>query len=189
MLTKVNGKTQLGDIMRYPPLVDILQETGLQLVGCSLPLDMSLRRFFKAQGLASSLLDSSLSKLNTAIEELHTQLNTDGVIGNVSITETAAVKITQFLEQKNQLDAGLRITVVPGGCSGYQYYLKVDKAREDFDVVFSKNGANVIVAKADIPLVDKSVLDFKDSLTMGGGGFMLDNPNAKSTCACGQSFA
>ncbi|MFW9854818.1 MAG: HesB/IscA family protein [Candidatus Thorarchaeota archaeon] len=189
MLTKVNGKTALGDIMRYPPLVNILQDAGLQLVGCSLPLDMSLRRFFKAQGLPSDKLDSSLSRLNEAIEELHTQLNTDAVIGNITITEMAAEKITQFLKQKNELDAGLRITVVPGGCSGYQYYLKVDKAREDYDVVFSMNGAHVIVAKADIPLVDNSILDFKESLTYGGGGFMLDNPNARSTCACGQSFA
>lgn len=189
MLTKVNAKTPLGDILRYPPLVDILQETGLQLVGCSLPLDMSLKRFFRAQGLPSSQLDTSLSQLNVAIEELHTQLDSDEVIGDITITDMAAEKITQFLEQKSQLDAGLRITVVPGGCSGYQYYLKVDKARENYDVVFSKNGAHVIVAKADISLVNNSILDFKDSLTVGGGGFMLDNPNAKSTCACGQSFA
>ena len=175
--------------MRYPPLVDILQETGLQLVGCSLPLEMSLKRFFKTQGFPSTMLDTSLSQLNVAIEELHTQLDTDDVIGNISITDMAAEKITQFLKQKNELDAGLRITVVPGGCSGYQYYLKVDKARERYDAVFSKKGAHVIVAKADLPLVNDSVLDFKDSLTVGGGGFMLDNPNARSTCACGQSFA
>lgn len=190
MLMKVNGKTQLGDILRYPQFVDILQEAGLQLLGCSLPLDMSLKRFFKTQGFSSDLLDESLAKINETIEELYVELDSAEINGAITITDYAADKINSYLESKGKSNSqhGLRITVVPGGCSGYQYYLKIDEPRPEWDTVFDNNSAKVIVAKADIPVLKDAVLDFQESLMVGGGGFMIDNPNAKSTCACGKSF-
>ncbi len=113
----------------------------------------------------------------------------------ITVTEVAASKITQLLdEEKKKLDeekkqdGGLRVFVQGGGCSGFQYGLMIEEGVGDaqVDKIFRSNGVTIFVDPISIRYLTGAEVDFVDNLT--GGGFMINNPTAKTTCGCGQSF-
>src|SRR3989344_3847192 len=81
---------------------------------------------------------------------------------------------------------GLRIEVIPGGCSGYMYNITTEDKINNDDKVFEEKGVKVILDKESLDLLKGSKLDYVDSLQ--DAGFRIHNPNAKSTCGCGHSF-
>lgn len=104
----------------------------------------------------------------------------------VKLTDIAAEKVTGFLAgQDAGPDAGLRVAVRGGGCSGFQYALALDERRDD-DHVFEDHGIQVMVDPASLRYVDGSVVDFKE--TMMESGFDVSNPNIVASCGCGSSF-
>ena len=104
----------------------------------------------------------------------------------VTLTDLAAEKVAQFLaSQDSTEDAGLRVAVRGGGCSGFQYALALDEHR-DGDQIFEDHGIRLIVDEASLQYVDGSVVDFKES--MMGAGFEVNNPNVVAACGCGSSF-
>ena len=82
---------------------------------------------------------------------------------------------------------GLRIEVTGGGCSGFQYGLKLDASQTPEDTVFEYGDIKVLVDPASLPMLEGTTVDFVDSLD--GSGFKFTNPNAKSACSCGSSFS
>ena len=106
---------------------------------------------------------------------------------SVVITETAAVKVRTLLDQEGRDDLNLRIAVQPGGCSGLRYQLFFDDRSLDGDVRQEINGVGVVVDRMSVPYLGGAVFDFVD--TIEKQGFTIDNPNAGSSCACGDSFS
>lgn len=106
---------------------------------------------------------------------------------SVVITETAAVKVRTLLDQEGRDDLNLRIAVQPGGCSGLRYQLFFDDRSLDGDVRQVINGVGVVVDRMSVPYLGGAVIDFVD--TIEKQGFTIDNPNAGSSCACGDSFS
>jgi iron-sulfur cluster assembly accessory protein len=106
---------------------------------------------------------------------------------SVVITETAAVKVRTLLDQEGRDDLNLRIAVQPGGCSGLRYQLFFDYSSLDGDVRQEINGVGVVVDRMSVPYLGGAVIDFVD--TIEKQGFTIDNPNAGSSCACGDSFS
>jgi iron-sulfur cluster insertion protein len=80
----------------------------------------------------------------------------------------------------------LRIAVEGGGCSGFHYDIKLDDAAPD-DLVLEKDGARVLVDTVSLPFLENAVIDFSDELI--GARFVVQNPNATSSCGCGTSFS
>ena len=80
----------------------------------------------------------------------------------------------------------LRVAVEGGGCSGFQYEIKLDEAQPD-DLVLEKNGATVLVDAVSLPFLENAVIDFSEELI--GARFVVQNPNATSSCGCGTSFS
>ncbi|MCR9113420.1 MAG: iron-sulfur cluster assembly accessory protein [Rhodobacteraceae bacterium] len=80
----------------------------------------------------------------------------------------------------------LRIAVEGGGCSGFQYEIKLDAPAED-DVVLEGNGERVVVDSVSLPFLAGATIDFTEELI--GARFTIDNPNASSSCGCGTSFS
>ena len=108
--------------------------------------------------------------------------------GPVTVTAAAAGKIHALLAEEQKSEAGLRVFVQGGGCSGFQYGLMIEDGIGDADVdkIFESNGVKLFVDPISIRYLTGAEVDFVDHLT--GGGFTIKNPNAKSTCGCGQSF-
>ena len=109
--------------------------------------------------------------------------------GLINVTPTAATKIQALLSEEDKKQAGLRVFVQGGGCSGFQYGLMIEEGEGDAesDRVFESNGVKLFVDPISIRYLTGAEVDFVDNLT--GGGFTIKNPNAKSTCGCGSSFS
>ena len=105
----------------------------------------------------------------------------------VELTSKAADELRLYLEKQGKPGAALRIFVTAGGCSGLSYGMVVDDKLTDDDFVIVKDGARVAVDRSSAPFITGSVVDYKAEKLMGGG-FVVSNPNAVSTCGCGESF-
>lgn len=90
-------------------------------------------------------------------------------------------------DNKNPDKDYLRVFVQGGGCSGFQYGLMLEENKTETDKVFESNSMKVVVDPISINYLENAEVDWTDSPT--GGGFSIKNPNAKSTCGCGQSFS
>lgn len=105
-----------------------------------------------------------------------------------AVTDRAAARIAQIIaETKPGAGAALRVAVLAGGCSGFQYRFELDQAAQPDDLVIRHGGATVVVDPVSLDLLAGSELDFTDELM--GAHFSVRNPNAKSACGCGTSFS
>ena len=107
---------------------------------------------------------------------------TDGIL----LTDGAALKVKNLLEQEGRDDLSLRVQVQPGGCSGLRYQLFFDDRSLDGDVVSDFGGVQVVTDRMSAPYLAGATVDFVD--TIEKQGFTIDNPNATGSCACGESF-
>ena len=104
----------------------------------------------------------------------------------IVLSDKAAAKIGELLQgQEDSEGQALRVAVRGGGCSGFQYALAFDKAKED-DNVFEVDGVAVIVDKVSMQFVFGSEVDYVEGLQ--GAGFQVNNPNVVAACGCGSSF-
>jgi iron-sulfur cluster assembly accessory protein len=108
-------------------------------------------------------------------------------IHGVSMTDQAATKVRNLLEQEGRDDLRLRVAVQPGGCSGLIYQLFFDERLMEDDLVRDFSGVELVVDKMSSPYLDGATVDFED--TIQKQGFTIDNPNAEGSCACGDSFS
>lgn len=104
----------------------------------------------------------------------------------LTITSLAATKVQEFLDQNGRPQAGLRVRVVGGGCSGFQYQLALDDAASEGDQVFEQNGIKLFVDPRSALYLDGTEIDYVDDLM--GSGFKFNNPNSTGSCGCGESF-
>ena len=111
---------------------------------------------------------------------------TDSPKEAIALTDKAAAKIGELLgSQQDAEGQALRVAVRGGGCSGFQYALAFDRAKED-DHVFEVDGVAVIVDKVSMQFVFGSEVDYVEGLQ--GAGFQVNNPNVVAACGCGSSF-
>mgnify|MGYP006349971681 FL=1 len=113
---------------------------------------------------------------------LDQQIDTDGI----TLTEAAAAKVKDLVAQQPDEGLVLRISVAPGGCSGLRYQLALDERELEGDVSKQWHGVSVVTDRMSAPYLGGATIDFVD--TIEAQGFTIDNPNAQSSCACGDSF-
>ncbi len=107
----------------------------------------------------------------------------------ITITDKGAEKVHEFLAAQgaDTSSAGLRVGVRGGGCSGFQYNLAFEDQRNDDDLVIERSGAAVLVDSTSLELLKGSELDYVEEMV--GSSFQVKNPNATSSCGCGNSFS
>jgi iron-sulfur cluster assembly accessory protein len=123
--------------------------------------------------------DTTISIELTAVPEAATT--------SIALSATAAVKIRALLVQDGRDDLRLRVAVQPGGCSGLEYQLFFDERSLDGDLDLDLDGVPVVVDRMSVPHLGGATINFTD--TIEHQGFTIDNPNASSGCACGNSFS
>jgi iron-sulfur cluster assembly accessory protein len=104
----------------------------------------------------------------------------------ITLTEKAINAVGRFIASSETPSAGLRIEVTDGGCSGYQYGLKLDAEQSQEDTVIACGEVKVFIDPISLPMLEGMSIDFLDSIE--GSGFKFTNPNAAKSCACGASF-
>lgn len=105
----------------------------------------------------------------------------------VTLSDSAAKKVADLLDQEGSDELALRVAVRAGGCSGYSYEMYFDSEIASDDIVGVQGGVKVVVDAESAELLKGSTLDYADGLQ--GAGFHLSNPNATRTCGCGSSFS
>lgn len=105
----------------------------------------------------------------------------------ITITESAVEKIKDILAEENNPAVKLRVFVQGGGCSGFSYGFTFDEEVNEDDFNIEINGIKVLVDSMSSTYLQGAAIDFKDELM--GASFVINNPNAQSTCGCGSSFS
>ena len=106
--------------------------------------------------------------------------------GVVSLTEAAQARVRKLLDERNLPEHALRVFVSGGGCRGMQYGMALESTPRDDDARFAFGDVRVVIDPVSAEYLSGASIDYVDDLM--GGGFKIENPNAKSTCGCGQSF-
>ena len=105
----------------------------------------------------------------------------------IKVTSSAAKKVCALLQKQGRPAGVLRVAVVGGGCSGLQYKMDLQDQPANRDILVETAGVKVVVDPKSALYVTGSELDYSDALQ--GGGFKVNNPNAASSCSCGESFS
>ena len=100
------------------------------------------------------------------------------------VTNRAFERLAQIIPTSS--NKGLRVAVEGGGCSGFQYNIELDTKHED-DLILEKEGNKVFIDSTSLPFLSDAIIDFSDELI--GARFVIENPNASSSCGCGTSFS
>ena len=106
---------------------------------------------------------------------------------HVGFSDAAAEKVNKLVEEEGRPGLVLRVSVSGGGCSGYQYDFAFDDKRNDDDYVNENKGATMVIDATSMQYLNGSTVDYLEGLE--GARFVIDNPNADSTCGCGSSFS
>jgi iron-sulfur cluster assembly accessory protein len=104
----------------------------------------------------------------------------------VTMSQNAVAKVKEIMAQQNPVPSGLRIGVVGGGCSGFQYSMNFENGAGAMDKVFDYDGLKLFVDATSLMYLSGVNVDYIE--TLEGAGFKFENPNVKSTCGCGSSF-
>lgn len=105
----------------------------------------------------------------------------------IKVSASAAQKVNSLLTRQGRANGVLRVAVVGGGCSGLQYKMDLQDAPANRDILVETSGVRVVVDPKSALYVTGSELDYTDALQ--GGGFKVHNPNAATSCSCGESFS
>jgi iron-sulfur cluster assembly protein len=105
----------------------------------------------------------------------------------LTLTPSALSAVEKFIKGSDTPVAGLRISISGGGCSGFQYGMRLEEAKAEDDVEVAVGGVNLLIDPFSAPMLEGVTVDFVDSLN--GSGFKFENPNATASCACGSSFS
>jgi iron-sulfur cluster assembly accessory protein len=187
---KITKDMLIGEVVsKYPSVVETITNEGVHCAGCGAAQWETLEQGFSGHGKSQEEIDEIVSKLNRVAEESkeESKFNFSPENANVKITQEAANKLNEILKKEGKEDHGLRIAVKPGGCSGKSYELTFEVTKNDDDTVIEVHGAKFYFDNASLSELDGSEIDYVESLQ--GAGFKISNPNAKSTCGCGDSFS
>ena len=129
---------------------------------------------------------SAFDKLLIYVIFYHRFLTFSRELKLVTVTQKAAEKLKELLKEDAKENGYLRVFVQGGGCSGFQYGLMIEETPNDADQIIESSGIKIAVDPVSISYLKGAEVDYIDSVS--GGGFSIKNPNASSTCGCGQSF-
>ena len=180
----IDGDMLIGDVIKkYPHAVSIMLEHGLQCVGCHVNPYETIEQGAMAHGMDKEDVDKMIKQINDQAPK--EEVAEDGII--VKLTEAAAKKAKELMKDEGKEGFGLRIQVIPGGCSGLNYELDFENESQEDDVTYEQHGLKIYITKDVIKFINGMTLDYIN--TLNTQGFKFNNPNAVNTCGCGTSFS
>ena len=197
-IQKITRDILISEILTINPrksaiLAEMLLDFGIHCIGCGASSFETLGQGVLGHGFSEQQLDNLINDLNKVIsEESETEPKTDAnqeitaEIFSLKLTEHAVKKIKQAMKQRKTSSVTLRVSVIPGGCSGYMYDMQIIDKPSKQDLNFKQNGVNIAVDKKSTNMLHGMEIDYLD--TLNESGFKFNNPNAEHGCGCGKSF-
>ena len=178
---RINKDMTIGDLVqKYPSVTEILLGEGVHCVGCGASYSETIEQGLAGHGKTDEEIAEVVKRMNEAIP------NEVGSSDKVIVTEKAANKLKEILKSQNKEGMGLRIQVMSGGCSGYQYGFDFEDTSKENDTVVEVSGVKFYIDNESLSMIRGAKVDYVESLQ--GAGFKISNPKAEHTCGCGQSF-
>lgn len=194
-IQKITRDILISEILTINPrksaiLAEMLLDFGIHCIGCGASSFETLGQGVLGHGFSEQQLGKLINDLNKVIsEESETEKETKEItteIFSLKLTEPAIKKVKQVMKQRKTPSSTLRVSVIPGGCSGYMYDMQfIDKPSKD-DLNFKQNGVNIAIDKKSTDMLHGMEIDYVD--TLNESGFKFNNPNAEHGCGCGKSF-
>ncbi len=191
MTEEITSKTAIGEIIESCEEAGrILLSYGVHCVGCHVSPFESLEDGFKSHGLGEKEINEAVERINNEIAK--SSLNKEETSSSkktktkhqLTITDIAAAKLKELCIEHKKF--ALRIRVLPGGCSGYKYNLELVDKKEDSELEIINKEVKIVINKESLEKIAGAEIDYQD--TLQGAGFKINNPHAKESCGCGESF-
>jgi iron-sulfur cluster assembly protein len=185
----VKGDMLVGEIVaRYPQVVPVFLKYGLHCVGCRVSPFETIEEGSMGHGMPKDVFEKMIVEANELVTNSKAEkVASGGESKPVWVTEKAAVQIRKIAEGEGKAGFGLRISVQAGGCAGHSYQMDFEEQPDKDDVVIEAHGIKVFYSSELDSLIHGTTIDYREALQ--GAGFVMQNPNAKTSCGCGQSFA
>jgi len=198
-IQKITRDILISEILAKNPnksaiLAEMLLDFGIHCIGCGASTFETLGQGVLGHGFSEQQLDKLIDDLNKVISEEIRVEKTDQnkeittEIFSLKLTDAAIEKLKEVIKKgkKNLKTSTLRVSVIPGGCSGYLYDLQVIDTPSKDDLNFKQDGVNIAVDKKSTDMLHGMEIDYID--TLKESGFKFNNPNAEHGCGCGKSF-
>ncbi len=177
---QISKDMTIGEVItKYPSTVEVLLRNGIHCVGCGANTFETIEGGLKGHGASDEQVEKILKEMADSVEIVEGE--------EVNITTKAVTKLKEILKQENKAGYGLRVSVMPGGCAGFQYGFDFENESQDGDTVLEKDGVAFYVDEQSMKMLKGATIEYVESLQ--GAGFRISNPNATSGCGCGKSFA
>ncbi|MCH9620708.1 MAG: Iron-sulfur cluster insertion protein ErpA [Chlamydiia bacterium] len=180
---EIDRSMTVGEIFENHPMhaqkiANELMKIGLNCVGCGASTHETLEAGMYLHGKEESEIEDLVDVLNQIIKQ---KVDTS----TITLTKRAADKFLAICETEDKKGSFLRFGDKLGGCSGFEYYLDFTLEKDDKDQLFHQHGVDIVVDKTSLSRLIGCEIDYLDGLN--ASGFKISNPNAKSSCSCGNS--
>ena len=191
----VKGGMLIGEaVAKYPEIAPVMQAYGLHCIGCHVNPYESIEQGAMGHGMPKETFDEMMQEVNNEVKKFEAERENAPSMEEVqeksgkviTLTSKAVSKVMEFMQAEDKPMGGLRVGAAPGGCSGFQYMLAFEEAPSEDDAVYEQGGLKIFINKQQMQLLHGVKIDYVEGLQ--GTGFKIENPNAKKTCGCGQSF-
>lgn len=194
-LNTITKNMTIGEVVRkYPDSAGVMLKYGLHCIGCHVNPYETIEQGALGHGISEDKIDEMLDEVNDFVKgrmensgaESSQQDISINNMRSVELTPAAVLKVRDLMIKDNKNWEALRISVISGGCSGMSYDLSFDNPRAG-DKLLEFDGLKVVIDNNSLESMEGAKIDFVDGLQ--GTGFKIQNPKARSTCGCGNSFS
>ena len=189
---KITKDMLIAEILAENPekaqlIAEIMMDFGIHCVGCGAASFETLEQGVLSHGHSKENLNKLVKQINNLLEESPKSEKLKDIKNfSLKLTKSAITKVKQIIKDEKSKNAILRISILPGGCSGHVYNLEIINKQIKTDLNFKQGGLNIAISKDSLEFLNKTEINFVDNLKESG--FKFNNPNAHKECGCGKSF-
>src|SRR3989338_8147740 len=155
----------IADVLKkYPDVAVIMLENGLHCVGCHANVFDTIEGGSKLHGMDEETIDEMVKQINVFVGEMKKEVAAAPTDAKLTLTDAAAAKLKELMHKEKQEGFGLKISVMPGGCSGFVYQMNFEKEPEKTDVVITDKGVKVFVDAESLKMLAGASVDYVDNL-------------------------